>query len=119
MTIELTDGLRVSFDEESMLVTGGDKDVSLSRADISSFSFNESTSVSSLEDDGSNVAFDGDVMSFTGLAEGTSISVWTAAGVAVSSYTVSGSDFTLRLSTLAPGVYIVTVNETSYKILVK
>jgi len=116
--IELSDGLRVSFDEESMLVTGGDKDMSLAKTDISSFSFNKSSSVPSLEDGGATVAFDGNDMRFTGLADGSAVCVWTPDGAAVSTHTVSG-DFTLPLSALAPGAYIVTVNETSYKILVK
>jgi len=118
VTIELSDNLNVTFNNESMLVTGGSNDVTLSKSDIQSFTFNDVSALTAPGQDGAGVAFGGDALHFTGIGDNSAVKVYNAAGALVSTHIASGN-FSLSLSSLSPGVYIVTVNGLSYKILVK
>ena len=62
--------------------------------------------------------FNGDSMLFDSLPDGSVIAVFDMAGATVMSHTASGSH-ELRLGLLPAGVYVVRVNNMSYKVTVR
>lgn len=116
VSVNLSDELKASFTETHLHIESEGPAVDVPRADIAGLAFKEEAGIEDAET--AAPAFDGDNMTFTGLPAGSVVSVFATDGRAVASATAEG-EFTLPLASLPAGVYIVTVNNMSYKISVK
>lgn len=119
--VNLSDELVVVFNDEYLVITGGEQEVSVPRAQIESFTFSE-TEYSGIDrvnvDPESAPVMHGGSISFSSLPDGSSVAVYTANGALVSQATVTGS-YSIDLSTLPVGTLLVNVNGVAYKIAVK
>lgn len=115
--IELSEKLSLSFNDTHLLVKGSNADVEIPKEKIVTFSHNQSSGVADAAIEQS-VDFDGRVMRFSGLADGSLITIHNLSGACMRSFTTDG-DCQLSLEDLPAGVYIVAVNNVSYKISLK
>lgn len=113
--INLTDELSASFSETNLVVTGGDRDVSVPRSSIKSFTFSTKTGIESADATNYTPEISGGVMRFTNLPESTVISAYDIKG-ALLFQTVTSGEYTLDLTETGSTAVIVKVNETAYKI---
>lgn len=117
--IRMSDDLRVKFTESQLVAVGTDTDVAVDRDNILYFNhdYEDWDSVKEVSTD-SAPRFNGDSMLFDSLPDGSVIAVFDMAGATVMSHTASGSH-ELRLGLLPAGVYVVRVNNMSYKVTVR
>ncbi len=118
--VNLTDDLTAMFDEENLVITGGDQDISVPRSQIQSFTFSEhgKSGVDNVGVDASTPTLVDGSMVFSALPEGSVVAVFAPNGTLLNKVTVSGS-YTLDLSALPSGTVLVNVNGVAYKIAVK
>ena len=109
--------MNASFTKDNFVISGGENDIKVSRADIKSFTFHEAArdGIESVGADNAAPVIDGDSMTFGNLPEGSVIAVYAVNGALLSQATVSG-DYVLSLSALPASTVIVNVNGISYKI---
>lgn len=114
--IVLSDRIHMTFDDENLIVTGGDTDVTIEKARVTGFvhEYEAGAGVGTL----SESAFDGKCMRFFSLPVGSEVRVFAADGSLVYSAQAEG-DATVSLEGLPKGTYVVSVNKMSYKIMVK
>lgn len=118
-TVTLEKGMTTEFSSTSVIFSSpAGTAVDLNKDDVVAFSFSETSGVADIAGNAAAPALTSGGLSFSNLPAGSSISVHDTAGRLAESATASG-DFTLPLGDLPAGVYIVTVNGTSYKISVK
>lgn len=117
VSIELSEDLKVSFTEENLEAHGVYADVVIPRVNIVDFEHLEESGVDIIGAE-SGVQRVGNSLTFTGLADNSEISVIDMGGRLVSSEKASGQ-YTLSLDGLTAGVYVVRVNNMSYKVTVK
>lgn len=117
--IRMSEELRVKFTETQLVAVGTDADVAVDRDDIVYFNhiFKDWGAVTGVSED-SAPRFEGNSLMFDALPDGSSVAVFDTAGVKVMSQTASGSH-ELRLGSLPSGVYVVRVNNLSYKVTVR
>lgn len=115
--ITMTDGLSLSFDETNLVATGSGADVTVEKSKIVKLSHSQQSGIADITADG-GFSHDGNALNFDNLPDGSTVAVYGINGVAVYSARVSGSH-TLPLDGMAPGIYVVRVNNMSYKISVK
>ncbi len=115
--IALSEKLTFSFNETHLLVAGTDADFEIPKDKIVTFSHSGSTGLSEVAAE-SGVDIQGRTMHFKGLPSGSVIKVYSLSGQCRESATAEG-DYVFELDKLPAGVYIVTVNNVSYKISLK
>lgn len=116
VSVNLCDEFKASFTETHLRLESDGPAVDVPRDQIANLAFKEEAGIEDAEIGAP--AFDGDNMTFTGLPAGSVVNVYAADGHLVASTAAQG-EFTLPLGSLSAGVYIVTVNNMSYKISVK
>lgn len=108
----------IGFEGQNMVVTVQDESTPIPMQNVDHWEIGmaEHSSVGALRSDASDVTIrvDGSTLSVNGAADGTCWSVYSVSGVAVKTG-CSGDEAV----TLAPGVYIVTVANNSYKIAIR
>lgn len=114
--IVLHDHIRMSFEGDNLLFSGGNTDVTIEKARVSGFihEYEAGAGVGTLMED----SFDGNSLRFSSLPEGSTVRVFSADGALVSSVQASG-DTAVSLEGLLKGIYVVSVNKMSYKVMVK
>lgn len=114
--ITMTETLRITFSESDLIATGMESDVTVSKADIVNFThvYAEETGIDDIVN-GSNFTFANGVMAFSSLPAGSVIAVYDLSGKTVF-HEVAGGEYMLALDRFPKGLYIVTVNNVSYKI---
>lgn len=115
-SIFITEDLKLSFTDTQLVATGSTEDIAIDRSQIVHFehAYDETGAVDAING-ASGMAFNGNSMTFSNLPQGSMIRVFTTAGILVSEQPAAG-EYTLSLDGLAPGNYIVSVNNMSYKI---
>lgn len=103
----LSNTLTVKFDNTHLIATDGDNSVSVERSSIVRLEHDTESGVEQIN-----------ALDFSGIAEGSEISVYNASGICVYQ-TIASGNFHLSLDDLAPGTYIVKVNRKSYKVAIK
>ncbi len=118
--VNLSDDLSAAFDDENLVITGGDQNISVLRSSIKSFTFSEKaySGIEQVDGGASAPVLVGDSMVFSGLPDGSVVAVYPANGALVSQAAVKGA-YTLDLSTLPAGTVLVNVNGVAYKIAIK
>lgn len=119
--IELSEALRLNFTETHLVATGGKTDVQVEKNKIALFQhlYDPTSGVAGNVVPEGGMYRSGNTLHFNGLVGGTVVSVFNAAGAALSSGTADGGDYTLSLDGYTPGVYIVTAGDISYKIVIR
>lgn len=115
--IALTGNLSLSFNSTHLLVKGTDADFEIPKEKILSFSHSGESAIKEIAPD-SSVDLDGRTLHFKGLTDGSLISVYDLCGKSLLS-AKAANEYTLGLDDIPSGVYIVTVNNVSYKISLK
>lgn len=116
--VTLSDDMTITFTPEELVAKSADVDVAVSRSEISHFTHVTPTGISDVVGAAPEFTFAGNTLSFTDLPEGSSVAVYNLSGMTLLQAAAQGS-YTLSLEGFAPGAYIVTVNNISYKIAVK
>lgn len=118
--IKLGTELRLTFTDTHLVATGTDATVEMPKADIVKMEhiFDEAAGIDAPVADAAEFVREGDTLSFTDLPAGSLINVYTLGGTQVRSIAAEGQ-CSIDLSGLSAGVYVVTVNNMSYKITVK
>lgn len=116
--VNLADDLSATFDDFNLLIEGGDRNVTVSRSDIKSFAFSENpaSGIGAITADGAAPVIAGGSMVFSDLPAGAVVAVYAVNGVLLSQTEVDGGSYTLDLSALPSGTFIVSVNGVAYKI---
>lgn len=115
--IALSTQVKLLFGETHLTVAGTDAEISLPKAEIVRFVHTDKSGLTDAPT-AAEPQFDGSNIHFSALPHGSVIDVYNASGSQILSATAEG-DYTLQLGQLAPAVYIVTVNGTSYKISIR
>lgn len=114
--IVLNDRIRMSFDADNLLVTGGNTDVTIEKARVAGFSheYEAGAGVGTLLQGG----IDGNSLRFSSLPKGSMVRVFSADGTLVFSMQAE-DDAVVSLEGLDKGTYVVSVDKMSYKVMVK
>lgn len=115
--ITMTEGLALTFEGDNLVATGSGADVAVEKNSIAKITHTNVAGVEGITAAGEFI-LEGDKLHFGNLPDGSNIAVYDLSGIAVRQAQASGS-FTLPLQGLAKGVYIVSVNSSSYKISIK
>lgn len=116
--VNLCDEMSISFTPTELVATTDGVDVKVMRSEISHFTHSSTTGISDVESSVAEYKRDGNTLVFAGLPEESDITVYNVAGVEVLKAQAEG-DYSLSLDGYSQGVYVVTVNNISYKIAVK
>ena len=114
---------KITFSEDELIVTTKYLDVffyDLSEIRKITYKKENGTGVRDVIADNAKVKFIGDVIIFASLNEGDNISVFATNGVQVlNKYVSSNGALTLPLSDLNQGLYVIRVNNKSFKVVKK
>lgn len=116
--VKLASDLKLTFTETHLVATGTGVSVEVPRESIAKFvhTFDAGSGIAEVAQDG--MKFSGNTLSFDSLPAGSVVNVYTVAGSLVRSVAAEGAA-DVELDGLTAGVYVVTVNNVSYKITVK
>lgn len=118
----LTETPKLTFTDTDLVIDTRTVKVSYSINQLARFTYeaNGDEAIRSIETGDNAFRFDGDLLLFPSLAAGSTVSVHTLGGSLVLSRTVSAAgQYSFPVSHLDMGVYIVSVNGLTYKILKK
>lgn len=120
VTIVMSDDLKVSFTDENLVAAGRFADVQIAKNDIDTFEhiYDASSSISDATVGGTTMSRQGNSLNFSNLPSNTTLHVFDTAGREVMTEN-AGGDFELSLDGLTPGIYIVVVNNQSYKVVIR
>ena len=120
VTIVLSDDLQVSFTDDNLVAKGSLADVQIAKNDIDTFEhvYDASSSISDATIGGTTMNQQGNSLNFSNLPVNTTLRVFDTGGREVMSENAS-SDFEFSLDGLTPGIYIVVVNNQSYKVVIR
>lgn len=113
---------KVSFTDTELVVTSKDATVSypLSSMALITYKLGAATGITNIATDETTFRMDGSALVFPSLAAGSKVTVSTTAGAVVLSKKIStAGKYSFPLSELANGVYMVSVNGQTYKIVKK
>jgi hypothetical protein len=100
-----------------MLFKSNTVDISIPRADIKNFNFDNGAGISDTSTE-FDVSFSADAIHFANLPQNSSIQVFSAAGFTLLSDIASG-EYLIQTSNLPKGVNLVKVNNLTYKVNIK
>ncbi|MCM1349349.1 MAG: T9SS type A sorting domain-containing protein [Firmicutes bacterium] len=120
MSINLCEDLTVRFNDLEMTVMGSSlhKTVVIPKQNIHKFEHQTTAAIDNVATDASTPVFDNGNLSFSNLPAGSVVEVYDVAGRQVLSRQAQG-EFTLNLASLTSGIYVVKVNNSTFKIAVK
>lgn len=113
---------KVTFTEADLVITTNGVEVNYSLASMARFTYenNPSSSITNLETDKPYFKLEGDMLLFYDLKANSTVSVYSLNGTLMFSKTVQqNGEYAFSLSNLNTGIYLVTVNGLTYKILKK
>jgi hypothetical protein len=115
--ISVDSSLHAGFTDTDMLFKSNTVDISIPRADIKNFNFDNGAGISDTSTE-FDVSFSADAIHFANLPQNSSIQVFSAAGITLLSDTASG-EYLIQTSNLPKGVNLVKVNNLTYKVNIK
>lgn len=118
MEVVLVSNLKISFSETELVANGTNVELTVPRESIVKLVHTPNQADIDVVTSGEEMTLRGNTLSFDSLPVGTVIDIYSAAGVKVRSLKAEG-ETVIELDGLTTGVYIVRVNNMSYKISVK
>lgn len=115
--IMMAESLKLTFNQNELVATGSDSDVTVPKANIVNFTHLSESGVDGVES-GPDYTFVNGVMEFSNLPSQSVIAVYDQSGRTMLREVAEGY-YTLSLNRFSKGVYVVTVNNVSYKIINK
>ena len=117
----LTEKPIVTFSETSLMINSATVSVTYDLEDMAKFTYedSESQSIRNIENDKeSSFKFDGEMLLFSSLKAGSKVAIHNLGGVLVFSRTIEvAGDYSFPISHLDKGVYVVSVDGLTYKIV--
>ena len=117
----LTEKPTVTFSENSLMINTATVSVSYDLEDMAKFTYEdpESQGIRNIENDKySSFKFDGEMLLFPSLKAGSKVAIHNLGGVLVFSRTIEvAGDYSFPISHLDKGVYVVSVDGLTYKIV--
>lgn len=120
MTINLSSELTTTFADGEMLFKGDNVNVAVPMAAVKGWSYSNNVYdavADNVAEDGVSLSDRGDCIVIYGLKDASQVSLCTVDGRVLLNEKVSG-EYTLGLTDLVKGVYVLTVNKQSFKIAV-
>ena len=112
---------KVTFSEKSLMINSNTVTVSYDLEDMAKFTYEDSESqgIGNVENDKeSSFKFDGEMLLFPSLKMGSKVSIHNLGGVLVFTRTIEAAgDYSFPISHLDKGVYVVSVDGLTYKIV--
>lgn len=119
----LSEEPKVTFNENSLMINSNTVSVSYQLEDMAKFTYEDSEAqgIRNLENDkASSFKYDGEMLIFPSLKTGSSVFIHSLNGSLVFSRTIeTAGEYSFPLSQLGAGVYMVTVDGLTYKIVRK
>ena len=117
----LSEEPKVTFNENSLMINSNTVSVSYNLQDMAKFTYEDSEGqgIKNLENDkSSSFKFDGEMLLFPSLKMGSKVSIHNLGGVLVFTRTIEAAgDYSFPISHLDKGVYVVSVDGLTYKIV--
>ena len=117
----LTEKPTVTFSENSLMINTSTVSVSYDLEDMAKFTYEDSAEegIKNIENDKeSSFKFDGEMLLFLSLMAGSKVAIHNLGGVLVFSRTIEvAGDYSFPISHLDKGVYVVSVDGLTYKIV--
>ena len=117
----LTEKPKVTFSENSLMINSTTVSVSYDLEDMAKFTYEDSDEegIRNIENDKeSSFKFDGEMLLFPSLKAGSKVAIHNLGGVLVFSRAIeTAGDYSFPLSRLDKGVYVVSVDGLTYKIV--
>lgn len=119
MSYSISDELTVRFNDLEMTIASPDlqNTVVIPKENISEF-VHSTAGINDISNDSNAPTIANGILNFKNLPEGSIISIINTSGQVIKSITASG-EFELSLDILPTGIYVVTVNNSTFKIAVK
>lgn len=117
----LTDKPTVSFTETNMIITSEKTEIDfpLEKMERLSYSY-DAVNIHDLQSDSHHVRMSGNTIVFPSLEANSKINIYTSDGSVVLTKTIeTKGDYSISIEGLKPGIYLVNVNNLSYKIVQK
>lgn len=112
--VDLTNGLRIISDDGRVLLDG--LDPAVTRITLNAKNGGVINSIATVEPPDAKVVANGGWLRISGAKAGARVAVYTIGGKMLSAATMNAPEASIDLSTVADGVYIVTVGNKSYKV---
>lgn len=117
----LTEKPKVTFNENSLMINTTTVSVSYDLADMAKFTYEDpgEEGIRNIENDKeSSFKFDGEMLLFPSLKAGSKVSIHNLGGVLVFARTIEvAGDYSFPISHLDKGVYVVSVDGLTYRIV--
>lgn len=115
--IDLTDGMKTTFDGTNVVFADDVFLVEFEKSQVSKFEFSETTGINNVETSDANVNFKDGILTLTGMPDKSKVAIYTVAGIGIETIEFS-RNCDIDLNNLQSGVYIVNINNVSYKIAI-
>ncbi|MBQ9667106.1 MAG: T9SS type A sorting domain-containing protein [Bacteroidaceae bacterium] len=112
--VDLTNGLRIISDDGRVFLDG--LDPAVTRITLNAKNGGVINSITNVETPDAKVVANGGWLRISGAKAGARVAVYTIGGKMLSAATMNAPEASIDLSTVADGVYIVTVGNKSYKV---
>ena len=120
VAITLADDLAISFDTENMVAeSAASGKVEISRNDIVGMSHVSDAAIGSVDADSPEIEQQGRKIVVSGVADGTEVSIYRLDGRLEAADEVVDGRVEICLDCFVPGVYVVKINDMSFKVAVK
>ena len=122
MSYLLSERPRVTHFDDYLVITSDVAEVSYPLTDIWKFTFGQvdvSSGIDNVPVDEASFNIDDGVLMLSGFREGSTVRIFTMGGMMVHSEKLDGGSCTYCMSALSPGIYLVNVNDKTFKIAKK
>ena len=116
----LSEKPKITFTETYLVITANDIEVNYALENMARFTYesNGNTAIRNIESDEVSIKLDGESLLFPDLKANSSIAVYTLNGTLVVKKTIrQDGEYVFPVSSLSDGVYMISVNGLTYKIV--
>lgn len=113
--IDLTDGMKTTFDETNVVFADDVFHLEFEKSQVAKFEFSETSGINEIGASGAE--FEHGILTLSGMPSNSKIAIYTIAGTCVEAIEFAGN-CNIDLNNLQAGVYIVNINNVSYKIAI-
>ena len=116
----LSEKPKITFTETDLVITANDIEVNYALENMARFTYesNGNTAIRNVESDELSIKLDGESLLFPDLKANSSIAIYTLNGTLVMKKTIrQDGEYVFPVSSLSDGVYMISVNGLTYKIV--